>query len=223
MTSEQLPLFRAAAAAGTLGNVRNLWRVMEDCRRWELELGVDYYWTQRQRLEAIGRREGFSLETVVGVFCAISPNNTEDGTYRGTVLILRNGTGAKVSSYNRNREKALLIRNGASPDSVLKGRKVTSFYRNTLDPLDASVLTIDGHMHSCWMGRRGRLTDAAHKLTDQVYTRVEADVRLLAGSLNLHAVYLQSTLWSRWRRLHGILTSDQLPLLPDLLLPENQL
>jgi hypothetical protein len=205
--------------------VRNLYRVYLVCRPWEVELGTGYFMWQRERLAAIGRREGFGLEAVVGIFAAISPNNTEDGTYRGTVAILRHGMEARVSTYTRNREKAVRIRNGEHPLDVLRGRKVTSFYHNTVYPENRAVVTVDGHMYNAWRGKRWALTDAAHKMDNKAYDRVERDVKVLAGMLGLAPCQLQSVVWAKWRRVHGILTSDQLVLTgwEDMMLPENRL
>lgn len=201
--------------------VENLYRVWASCSPWEVAAGHNYYPRQRDRLGAIAAREGVSLATTVGMFAALSPNNTEDGTYRGVVAMLRYGYGTKVTTYLPNRLKAEWIRCGKPPLDVLGGRKVRSFYLNTMDPEDPAVVTVDGHMLSCWRGRRIVLTDAAHKLDDRLYTRVESDIKLLASLTGHIPCRLQSTLWSRWRRIHGILSTTQLPLFPNEMLPEN--
>jgi hypothetical protein len=204
--------------------VRNLYRVYLACQPWEVELGKGYYQKQQDRLWAIACQEKFEFETVAGVFAAISPNNTEDGTYRGTVAILRHGMAARVSTYTRNREKAVRIRNGEHPVDVLRGRKVTSFYHNMVYPDNRAVVTVDGHMYNAWRGERWALKDVAHRMTDKTYERVERDVKVLAQMLGLVPCQLQSVVWAKWRREHGILTSDQMVLTgyEEMMLPENQ-
>jgi hypothetical protein len=219
--TDQLTLFRLGRPRGHNRGVENLYRVWVSCSPWEIASGHDYYPRQRDRLGAIAAREGVPLATVVGMFAALSPNNTEDGTYRGVVAMLHSGYGAKVTTYLPNRLKAEWIRCGKPPLDVLGGRKVRSFYRNTMDPEDPTVVTVDGHMYSCWKGRRVVLTDAAHKLDDRLYTRVESDVQLLASLTGQIPCRLQSTLWARWRRIHRILSPDQLSLFPFEMLPEN--
>jgi hypothetical protein len=219
--TDQLTLFRMGRPRRRDRGVENLYRVWASCSPWEVAAGHDYYPRQRDRLEAIATREGVSLATTVGMFAALSPNNTEDGTYRGVVNMLRYGYGAKVTTCLPNRLKAEWIRLGKPPLDVLGGRKVRSFYRNTMDPEDPAVVTVDGHMLSCWQGRRERLDISAHKLDDRLYTRVEEDIKLLASLTGHIPCRLQSVLWARWRRIHRILSPDQLPLFPFEMLLEN--
>jgi hypothetical protein len=91
-----------------------------------------------------------------------------------------------------------------------------------MDPDGGAVVTVDGHIYSCWKGKRVRLKDAAHKIDSRTYTHVESDVKLLAGMVGKIPCRLQSTLWLRWRNMHHILSLGQLPMFPDLMLPENE-
>ena len=187
----------------------------------ERKAGLQYYTNQHNRLARLAEGVQVDTEVAIGIFCALSPNNEENGNYRDVVAVMRayvNGKkpeDVKVSSYSANKVKAFRIAAGERPLDVLRGPKVVAFYLNTLDPSNRHAVTVDGHMVNCWRGQvaplklvaggPGRVTPAEHKL-------IIAGVKEVASNAGILPCQMQSTLWLTWKRLHNIKYNSQMPL-----------
>jgi hypothetical protein len=90
--------------------IENLITLYNQATEWEKQRGYRYYDWQRTNLELRAKKFMFPLETVVGAFCALSPNNSEKITYRDLDLCIRISLGnkpeEKVASFTPNKEKA---------------------------------------------------------------------------------------------------------------------
>lgn len=177
--------------------------------------GYNYYHWQYSNLESFSKASGFGIKRVVAAFCALSPNNAEATNYRALASCLAISLGkipetAPVIAYGRDKNKALTLLNDPLFDvpSVLRGRKTYSFFRNTLDPDDKQYVTIDGHMYNIWHNRVVSLSSST--LTDDLYETIQSDLTHVADKHQLSPARLQAILWITWKRIHNIVSSDQL-------------
>jgi len=150
--------------------------------------------------------------TVLGVYAALSPNNSQESCLRDTVnafAAYRTGKWAHlyVHTYGPNMRKAYEILEGVDPLEVLNGPKTRAFYTCLLEPNNPEPVCIDGHMVNVWNGVRVPLDYAGVSLSE--YRQVVAGVKELAGRLSLVPSRLQAVLWVTWRRVHRILYDPQ--------------
>lgn len=195
------------------GRMTNIFKVWLESTPWEREDGYSYYDRQRCSLEH-RVQSNITLNMVTAAFCALSPNNAESTTYTALDNCIGIVTGqlssdTKVVAYPTNRIKALAILRGDL--SKLNGRKVTSFYHNTLNPDKDEYVTIDGHMLGAWVGARLLLKRDAHVKAFE-YPIICEHFREVAQYAKISAPRLQSTIWLTWKRLHKIIYNPQLTL-----------
>ena len=89
------------------------------------------------------------------------------------VDLIRDET-ATVNTTHINREKALQILHGASPLSVLKGRKVSAFFRAIDDPDDLTPIPVDRHLINLALGiAPDKATQSSLASSPSLYTRIE--------------------------------------------------
>ena len=100
-----------------------------------------WYPRARAYCQELANKYTISLEIVVGIISALSPQNTWKNQSETTHTILENLRDGKPISgpgFNRNKEKALKIFNAHKPPlSYLKGLKVRAFYRCILGDTDS--------------------------------------------------------------------------------------
>jgi hypothetical protein len=68
-------------------------------------------------------------------------------------------------------------------------------------------VTVDGHMVNIWRGKRERLIGLRSNL--KLHYEVADGVRALARDYGCIPNQMQGILWITWRRVHGILTTNQ--------------
>lgn len=208
-----LPEIHPTAPRGSQGNLIQLWHQTKD---WERKDGFLYYDRQRERLTLLAKEYKRQTAAVIAAFCALSPNNAESTNYTALrtcldILAGRLPGTARVIAYTANKTKALAILRGAKIEEVLRGRKVYSFFRNTIDPDDGRFITVDGHMLGAWCNRRFILRREAEISKGEYYLICE-HFREAAQCLHIPAPRLQSTLWMAWKRINKILYNPQMSL-----------
>jgi hypothetical protein len=191
----------------------NFRAVYEQSTEWECRSGFVYYEGQFKRCEIRALENDLPIKSVVGAFCALSPNNSEKNTYKSldACIAFRLGrpTRLTVSAYQANFKKAMSILHGEDPLNVLGGSKVVSFYHNTMNPDDSKYVTIDGHMVSVYQGERLRMKRVAG-ISSKDYDVISNGLRVVAETLEIPAPRLQSILWITWKRMNRILWNPQL-------------
>lgn len=115
----------------------------------------------------------------------------------------------KVNTSNINRDKALKIAAGADPLTVLKGRKVTAFYRAISNPSDASPIPVDRHLINQALGIfPDKSTQSTLANNSEIYSRVES-AYLDLGKREGVGNRLASVAWFVQRRIER---SGQIPI-----------
>lgn len=189
-------------------NLRALWDSSTSSDRHD---GLLYWEKMRARMQALGEAYGQPLEVVAGVFCALSPNNSERVNVRDTEAMLFAGPAraieAVVHTYPAHKQKAVrILSEGAWPGAVL-GRKTRSMWWNILQPYAKEYVTIDGHMWCIWQNVRVPLSQA--RLTDKQYNVIEGAVRRLGNTLGTPPCAVQAVLWLTWKRKWRVLYEEQ--------------
>lgn len=121
----------------------------------ELRDGLDFYPGAHGLCRAFSRFHPhlfISAESVAGIYAALSPMNGWESNVANVLDVLRFGADARVNTSRPNLVKAVAIRNGGLPLEVLRGRKVTAFWRGIAFPDDLSALPIDRHLINLALG-----------------------------------------------------------------------
>jgi hypothetical protein len=201
--------------------IGNLLKVYTLTSRMEMEYGRDYYLHFREKvmmtamMTKLASSQSRSMSMVAGVFAALSPNNNEkqnwDDVYRMIEAFVKGQdlNAVTVHTYGANKDKAIRILLGESPEQVLTGIKTRSFYYNIMDPW-SQMVTIDGHMVAAWQGKRLTMDDA--KISREEYSIIQAGVIIAADLVGMLPQQFQSLIWVTWKRIHRILYDPQLKL-----------
>jgi hypothetical protein len=194
----------------------NILKVWEQADTVDLREGMQAYYRYRTTMKNIASHFGFSLESVVGCFCALSPNNDYVGNLRSLITLLKGCKAGEdvdkltVSTYNACKLRAWRCLGGEDFMSFTTGPKTRAFYSNILNPEDISYVTIDGHMYSLWAGKRMTMKAIAYERFN--YKKVELDFKRVAFKLTLIPCQLQAILWFTWKRINNIVFQPQLGL-----------
>lgn len=174
--------------------------------------GAQWYIRAKDAAVVIADRYGLSLETVVGVIAALSPNNKWNRNVTDADQLCRAFTlgghpaadSIKVSTYKANKLKALRILSGEQSWNVLGGLKVRAFYGCIMG--DTMSVCVDGHAYAIWMGERIPTTKTA-KISPKLYVAISADYRRAAETVNnimganYSASQIQAITWIAYRRM----------------------
>jgi hypothetical protein len=193
-------------------SIENLRLIFNQATKADLVDGRGSYRRYNKIMRMMGGNHGYSHRIAAAVFCALSPNNDYNGNLRDARNLLKNHRAGrsiedfKVSTYGNNKRKAWALAGGADPLSLILAPKTRSFYLNVCDPTDPEPVTVDGHIHNCWSGKRMSLVGLR---TLGNYDEVAAAVRLLAFENKMVPCEMQGVLWFTWKRIHSILNSGQ--------------
>lgn len=112
----------------------------------ELQHNQGMTWYQRAHMNAtvIAMDAEITVRHAAGIIAALSPMTTWEGNLRDAANLARRKR-TTFTTYPANVSKAKLIRRGASPESVLGGHKVTSFFRLIYDPTNDYDVCVDRH------------------------------------------------------------------------------
>lgn len=181
--------------------INNISEFLSCATKQQFSTGVNWYNVAAGAGAELAETYNVSIETAVGVIAALSPNNEWKANVKDANTVLKaakdglDDNDIKVSTYNRNKDKAMRIAYGEVSLDVLKGEKVTSFYTNILaayyGTLDEEV-TVD-----MWALRAACGVFDARKvaISDNVYARAREAYQILAGKLGLAAKQLQAIVW----------------------------
>ena len=198
-------------------NLVTIWE-LADAR--DVEAAVASYPKYQQLTTEIAAKHGFTPIVGAAVFAALSPNNDYWGNLRDCDTLLaaaRNGKGLDefaVSTYGNNKRKAWSIAQGTNPESLIVALKTKNFFHNIADPKNPRWVTIDGHMHNIWFGRRSPIQSKnpnvrVVKVDGKLYQAIAEGVKAFAREKELIPCEMQGVLWITWRRIHGIRTPAQ--------------
>lgn len=204
-------------------NIRN---VLGQASPVEITEGRAAYELYNKTLQEIAQTFELSLSRVAGAFSALSPNSDYQGNLRSLLTLCMGFKGGMqeadctVSTYNTNRAKAWRLLQGEDFNTVYKGLKVRSFYRNLIEPDHPRAITIDGHMVNVFRGEVHVMSNSG--ITPRQYEHIAGNYRLIARQQGLLPCQLQAILWLVWKRLHRIKVGDFDPFQGVLFEEENR-
>jgi hypothetical protein len=151
--------------------------------------GVSWYADARTFCQQLAADHGVTLETAAGIVAVLSPMTEWSLNMDRAVMILNGANGGML-----NAAKAVAIRDGADPATVVSGRKVTAFYRAIIGDPDAIV--IDRHAFDVAVGRR--TDDRTRKALERVgqYDLFVAAYARAARELGVAPVVVQAVTWT---------------------------
>jgi hypothetical protein len=161
---------------------------------------------------------GVAFDRTLAAFVALSPNNDYYSNLRSLASVLQwrdeDPNAITVSTYNHCKLRALsYIKGEATFLDTAKGPKIRSFYLNILNPLDPLPVTVDGHMHAAYAGKRWTMKEAI--VRPKQYDAISSVVRHVAADCGLIGCQAQATIWFARKRTLGIVYKPQLDLFCD--------
>jgi len=177
----------------------------------ELLKGAQWYADALRFCSKVAQSTELPLSTVAGVVAALSPNNRWERNQLDAERLCRvfaagtlsDAAAVKVSTFNRNKSKALEILDGAQPLDVLGGLKVRAFYDCILGN---NAVCVDGHAYAIWLGSYVPTTKTP-KLSPKLYESITAAYGQAAETINgimgtsYTAAQVQAITWTVWQRI----------------------
>lgn len=187
----------------TTPQTRNITRAFRECvatDAWSFHEGMIWYAVRRQESEKLDPDNPARAAAIIAV---LSPRlewslnlQMAKSVYAGRPA---RGLGANIA-------KAHAIYSGAVPESVVKGPKVTSFWRNIVSPDDATPVTVDRHAIDIACGKAQSDSERSLALRANGYLDIAEMYRRAAKILSkeygqtILPQQVQAVTWIWWRK-----------------------
>lgn len=173
----------------------------------EIIRGSSWYDHAHQYALALAEKHDTNLAIAAGVISALSPGTTWERNLLDASAVFTMGDDATVSSYGRNKRKALALINGdLAPDNAFStaGYKTLQFWRNICAPDVAGPVTIDRHCTRAALGSDLHPSEAIKwSKHPRKYERIQLAYQLASDDIGLLPHQLQAIVWLVFRRLFG--------------------
>lgn len=138
----------------------------------------------------------YTLEQVVGVVAALSPQVEWDHNKSVACALLEGYEGEVYKGYDVNMTKARSVLDIKDPLTILGGQKVRAFYDNILRPRYSNLVTVDTHIARAFFNS----LDLSQKELDFTFRPhgngvIQEAVRTLADRYEVRPLALQATIW----------------------------
>jgi hypothetical protein len=184
----------------TTPRVQNVTRVFRNASQTDTISGMDWY-ARARRLAVLLDPE--QPERSAGIIAVMSPLLSWPQNVRQAKRVYA-GKGAR--GLSKNVAKAAAIYNGAIPEDIVSGPKVTSFFTNILYPENGTPVTIDRHAIDIACGKVLNDTDRAMVIKGKAgYARIAGMYRRAAEILSAEfgapilPQQVQAVTWVSWR------------------------
>ena len=125
--------------------VNNLTKIAKQASQENWTQGKAWYPAARAFCLVLSNRTGLSVDQIVGILAALSPQCSWEENKRATEELVLSGTIGVTVCYPANVKKAKRILQGEDPALVLGGFKVRAFFNNILYPNTSQDVTVDTH------------------------------------------------------------------------------
>lgn len=160
---------------------------------------------------SVANATGLPISTVAGVTAALSPNNKWEKNMHDADALCRafaagtinDAAALKVSTFNKNKNKALRILAGEPPLEILGGLKVRAFYGCIMGD---DAVCIDGHTYAIWLGqyvpttKTPSISPKLYQSISDAYRQAAATINGVTGD-NYTAAQIQAITWTVWQRI----------------------
>lgn len=161
----------------------------------------DWYGEAHMFARQLAEEYDVNINTACGVIAALSPVKTWKQNKECAKSLFATGNGKHMKLFN---DKAMRIFECDGDEwcvkSVLKGKKIISFFENILHPDKVDKVTIDRHALSVALGKW--ITDEDYRgITKTQYKFFEDCYKYTAERIGISPTLLQSTTWERFRKI----------------------
>ena len=183
--------------------VKNIRCILEDATQDEIKTGLNWYQDARQLVDRLSDRFLLSPETITGVIAALSPETKWSSNLQDAVALLDDDK-AIVTTYDRNRDKAVAIKSGRiNPDDHYSGKwaKTAAFYFNILSPDVETRVTLDRHAARIAHGYYLTSKESIYYINTEVkYKKTAEAFKLVAAETGKLSHVIQAITWITYRR-----------------------
>jgi hypothetical protein len=198
-------------------NTRNITGILSLSTEADIFEGKEWYARAHRFGVQLIAAYDVTMGQAVGVIAALSPNNKWERNCADADRLIdaylsdHDLSLTKVCTYNTNKQKAIdiLSLDTESLDneaivSILKGRKVTAFYRSIMG--DPNAVCVDGHAYSVFIGQRIPTTKTP-SISASLYETIQRAYCLVADRSyeicghKLTPTQVQAVTWVTYRRL----------------------
>ncbi len=198
-------------------NTRNIAGILSLATEADIFEGKEWYARAHRFGVQLIAAYDITMGQAVGVIAALSPNNKWERNCADADRLINAYLSdhdlslTKVCTYNTNKQKAIKILDldmeSAEPEaieSILKGRKVTAFYRSIMG--DPNAVCVDGHAYSVFIGQRIP-TSKTPNIGKGLYETIQRAYCLVADRSfeicghKLTPTQVQAVTWVTYRRL----------------------
>jgi hypothetical protein len=198
-------------------NTRNITGILSLATEADIFEGKEWYARAHRFGVQLIAAYDVTMGQAVGVIAALSPNNKWERNCADADRLINAYLSdhdlslTKVCTYNTNKQKAIKILDlnmeSAEPEaieSILKGRKVTAFFRSIMG--DPNAVCVDGHAYSVFIGQRIP-TSKTPNIGKGLYETIQRAYCLVADRSfeicghKLTPTQVQAVTWVTYRRL----------------------
>jgi hypothetical protein len=198
-------------------NTRNITGILSLATEADIFEGKEWYARAHRFGVQLIAAYDVTMGQAVGVIAALSPNNKWERNCADADRLINAYLSdhdlslTKVCTYNTNKQKAIKILDlnmeSAEPEaieSILKGRKVTAFFRSIMG--DPNAVCVDGHAYSVFIGQRIPTTKTPN-IGKGLYETIQRAYCLVADRSfeicghKLTPTQVQAVTWVTYRRL----------------------
>jgi hypothetical protein len=180
--------------------VARLLNAYDNASAADMAAGHAWYDTARLTAAALAAGTNLSVRHAAGVIAALSPRVRWENNVEGAALIIaavaHHTNEPIVAGYYRNRKKAWDIAQGADPDTILGGPKVTAFFANIMG--DEDRVTVD-----VWAARAAEGKTDPRGPEGKRYNAIADAYRMAARARDVSPMVMQATVWMYTRRTFG--------------------
>ena len=190
-------------------SVSNLLSIFEQATPQEVIEGMAWYDEAHKLACRLARECGVSLDVAAGVLAALSPrsrwerNATDAESVIAAYVSGKDPMTVPVSTFHRNKERAIEILQAGTRHGILSGPKVCAFAGNIEDP-EGEEVTVDSHAYNAWVGERAISNGEGPRVTPKRFRDCAADYQKLAALYHIKPSQAQAIIWLAWKRVHGI-------------------
>jgi hypothetical protein len=178
----------------------NLTHCFYQATDYQKQSGLLWYERANNAAQKIADNYGLTLTQTAGIIAALSPRCKWERNLYDAQRLIKYGKNTSVGTTNINKFRALAILRGESPAEILRGPKVTAFWKTILNPNTDVVVT------DTWHYRAATDTDKTPSNIPPVqHSEIAQATKNLAQELNLLPCQVQAIVW-------GYARGDQQPL-----------
>jgi plasmid replication initiation protein len=158
-----------------------------------------WYETAHSICKRIADYYDLTLQQVCGIMAVLSPQNKWSQNVLDCEALIIDDI-AKVSTFNRNKQKALQIKYcyelEKEVSDIVSGNKVTSFYNNLLSPHNQDYVTVDRHAVRCALDDiSSRFDEIKNYGRNKHFHRIAQAYKNVAKKHNISVLKVQSVCW----------------------------